>query len=74
MTTSTPATTSQSCAPCTSTSDSTSWSVGILVGVVSGVLLMIIVWVIVTVVSKKKSIIDGKRNIERFNMTIIVEF
>ena len=42
-------------------------------GMVSGVIVMIIVWVIVTVVSKK-SIIDRKRNIERFSMTIIIEF
>ena len=46
----------------TSTSGSASWVGGILVGVVSGVLVMIIVLVIVTVVSKKKSIIDRKRN------------
>ena len=89
MTTGTPDTTSQSCAPCilnstciqtsppivnsnTSTS-SASWVGGILVGVVSGVLVMVIVWVIITVVSKKKSIIDRKRNKERFCMTIIIE-
>ena len=57
----------------TSTSDDVSWVAGILVGVVSSILVMIIVWVIVTVVSKKKSIIDRKRNIERYNMTIIIE-
>ena len=90
-TTSTPATTSQSCAPYTlnstciqtsppivssdtSTSVGASWVGGILVGVVFGVLVMIIVWVIVIVVSKKKTIIDRKRNIERFSMTIIIEF
>ena len=90
MTTGTSATTSQSCAPCTlnstyiqappsivsgSTSNSGApWSGGVLVGVVSGVIVMIIVWVIVTVISKKKSMIDRKRNIERFSMTIIIEF
>ena len=73
MTTGTPASTSQSCAQCTSTSGA-SWTGGILVGVVSGVHMMIIVWVIVTLISKKKSIIDRKRNIERFSMTIIVTF
>ena len=89
--TSTPTTTSQSCALCTLNSTciqtpppivsgSTSTSVGaslvggILVGVVCGVIVMIIVWVIVTVISKKKSIIDRKRNIEKFSMTIIIEF
>ena len=51
-----------------------SWVGGILVGVVSAVLVMIIVWVIVTVVSKKKSMIDRKRKIERLSMTIIIEF
>ena len=81
MTTGTHATTSQSCGPCTLNStyiqtlppiasDNTSNSGalcagGILVGVVSGVIVMIIVWVIVTVVSKKKSMIDRKKNIER---------
>ena len=90
MTTGTPTTTCQSCAPYTlnstyiqtlppiaSGNTSTSgapWAGGILVGVVSGVLVMIIVWMIVTVVSKKKSIIDRKRKIERFCMTIIIEF
>ena len=49
------------------------WVGGILVGVVIGVLVMIIVWLIVTVVCKKKSIIDRKRNKERFCMTIIIE-
>ena len=80
-TTGTPATTSQFCAQCTlnstciqtlppiasgNTSNSGApWAGGILVGVVSGIIVMIIVWVIVTVVSKKKSIIDRKKNIER---------
>ena len=72
MTTGTPTSTSQSCAQCTSTSGA-SWAGGILVGVVSGILVMIIVWVIVTVISKKKSMIDTKRNIGRFSMTIIVK-
>ena len=72
MTTGTPTSTSQSCTQCTS---GASWAGGgILVGMVSGVLVMIIVWVIVTVISKKKSIIDRKRYIERFSMTIIVKF
>ena len=86
MTTGTPATKSQSCASCTlnstciqtlrpiaSGTSGAPWAGGILVGVVSGVIVMIIVWVIVTVVSKKKSIIDRKKNIERFSMTIIIE-
>ena len=72
MTTGTPTSTSQSCGQCTSTSGA-SWAGGVLVGVVSGVLVMIIVWVIVTVISKKKSMIDTKRNIGRFSMTIIVK-
>ena len=58
----------------TSTSVEASLVGVILVGVVCGVLVMIIVWVIVTVISKKKSIIDRKRNIEKFSMTIIIEF
>ena len=57
----------------TSTSVGASWVGGILVGVVSAVLVMIIVCVIVTVVNKKKTKIDRKRNIERFSMTIIIE-
>ena len=82
MITGTPDTTSQSCAPCTlnstciqtpppivnsnTSTSSVSWVGGTLMGIVSGVLVMIIVWVIMTVVSKKKSIIERKRNKERF--------
>ena len=50
----------------TSTSVGASWVGGIFVGVVSGVLVTIIVWMIVTVVRKKKSIIDSKRNKKGF--------